>query len=213
VNRGELRARIYDITGLNQDDVMATPAQVNRHIASALRTVTSDYDWPWLIDEATVTLVAGTGDYAVPATWLKTYDLIVTAPDLGPLTYVSPLGIDGMFDGVERGVPTHFTIVESMLRIRPVPNASGTATHRFKLGEPALTADFGAGSTPLMPAEFHDQLCELAAGMTLRSTRDSDRANEYFQAYAAWSKRLRDEGSRKKGARRIRVRAGGWLGN
>lgn len=212
MNRAQIRSRAYEVTGLSPTDPLATVGMLNRHIDAALRHVSADADWPWLVVEVPINLVGGQGDYPAPANWLKTIDLIITqGGEVGPLTYVSLLSLDELYsDPTQQGSPHHFGIADNVLRLRPVPQGVMTAMHRYKIGEPGLTDESGLDGTPLMPPEYHDQLVELVSGMALGATRDN-RGAEYWQRYTAWSKRLRDEINRKHGAKRMRVRPGGWL--
>jgi hypothetical protein len=209
VNRAQLRTRAYEVTGLTPTDPLATAGMMNRHIDAALRHVAADRDWPWLVGELDVPLVIEQGDYPAPANWIKTVDFTITeGPDRGPLTFVSMLSLDEMYPStVQPGSPRHFAIANNVLRLRPVPNTVGMAVHRYKMGEPALVDDV---AVPLMPAEYHDQLVELVAGLALGATRDQ-RGQDFWQRYTAWSKRLRDELNRKSGPQLMRVRPGGWL--
>lgn len=209
MNRAQLRTRTYEISGLQPTDPLATQGMVNRHIDAALRHVAADYDWPWLVIEASIPLVVNVGDYDPGEGWIKTIDLALSqGAELGPLTYISALSLDEMYPYPDqRGNPRHYAIVNNKLRLRPVPDGAMTAMHRYKTGEPPLADDT---AEPLMPAEYHDQLVELVAGMALGATRDT-RGQDFWARYVAWSKRLRDEHTRKNGAQRIRVRPGGWL--
>lgn len=209
MNRAQIRARAYELTGLQASDPLAQVGMVNRHIDSALRTVAADHDWPWLIHESTINLVGGTGDYPAPTGWVKTVDLAITqGSSLGPLTYISTLALDELYiDQAQQGSPRHYSISGDLIRLRPIPDGAGLAVHRWKSGEPELVLDT---DSPEMPPEYHDQLVELVAAMMLGSTRDA-RSGEYWQRYTAWARRLRDEQSRKVGAHRIRVRPGGWV--
>jgi len=210
MNRAQLRSRTYEITGLQATDPLATMAIVNRHVDAALRHVAADYDWPWLVVEVPIPLVVNQGDYDPGANWIKTIDFGLTqGAELGPFTYISALALDEMYPGgaTQHGSPRHYTIVNNKLRVRPIPDGAMTAMHRYKTGEPPLVDDT---DEPLMPAEYHDQLVELVAGMALAATRDP-RGQDFWARYIAWSKRLRDEHTRKSGAQRIRVRPGGWL--
>jgi len=209
MNRAQIRTRAYEVTGLTTTDPLATVGMMNRHIDAALRHVAADRDWPWLVLEVDVPLVASQGDYPAPANWLKTIDFTVTqGSNLGPLTFVSGLSLDEMYpSNSQHGNPRHFSIIGDVLRLRPIPDAVGVANHRYKIGEPALVADT---DVPVMPPEYHDQLVELVAGLALGATRDN-RGGEYWQRYTAWSKRLRDEQTRKHGPQLMRVRPGGWL--
>ena len=209
MNRAQIRARAYELSGLQASDPLATIGMVNRHIDSALRTVAADHDWPWLMQESVVALIGAQGDYPAPVGWIKTQDFSITSGlTEGPLTFVSLLSLDEMYpDPTQQGSPIHFGIQGELLRLRPIPSGAGTAVHRWKSGEPPLTDDT---AVPLMPPEYHDQLVELVAGMMLGSTRDQ-RAGDYWQRYNAWSRRMRDEQSRKIGPQRIRVRPGGWV--
>ena len=209
MNRAQIRARAYEVTGLQPSDPLATVGMMNRHVDAALRHVAADRDWPWLVTEAPLELVVGQGDYPAPANWLKTVDLTITAGgDQGPLTFLSMLNLDEIYPNQSQsGRPRHFSIANNILRIRPIPDGAMSALHRYKTGEPGLTDE---EAVPEMPAEYHDQLVELVAGMALGATRDN-RAGDFWQRYQAWSKRLRDELNRKHGAQTIRVRPGGWL--
>jgi hypothetical protein len=211
VNRESIREALLDRLGLvagadsnSSNDALASDAVLNRLIGRALHEIEGAggvNGWDWLRGEDTMALTAGVESY--------TFAAIATAASIAaPIRRIWPPVIEDTYrtvtervglrtlreywDGTsaaDRGRPAWCAIEASTLYLAPSPDAAYTIRFRYLTSEPDLTADTGAGSTPLMPDAFQDMLVEKAAVLWLRRAQNAAMA---AVAQAAYQGLLRD---------------------
>ncbi len=212
MNRLQLREGTYDRMGVPQDDAQLTTSVVDRMVNDALHMIEVEHEWPWLLAKTTITTASGTGEYAVPTDWLRTRYLQIDGGQ--PLEGVE-IGelIGGWPDSASRGTPSEYAIdVDSngadVVLLRAIPDTVATVTHYYVRREPDLNSD---SDSPLMPASFHAAICEKAAWIGLRRTRENDRAMFCDAAYKEWAQRMLDDRRRRSGTTRVKVRPDSWV--
>jgi len=204
VNRSELRTEVYDRLGVATTDGQYPAAVLDRAINSAMHFIDTDGNWPWLHNTATLTTAAGTGDYPPPADWARTIQLVI--PSYQPLERADVGAMDSSWDATTRGKPEVWTVWGDRIFLRPVPDAAYAYTHRYYRAEPDLSADSGAGSTPLMPARFHPAIVEVATWLLLRRSKEDGRAVGAKATYDEWRARMADDRRRFSGPSKVKVR-------
>jgi hypothetical protein len=207
MNRAQLREATYDKLGVDSTDPRLGTARIDRLINEALHWIETDKDWPWLMTSTTFSTAAGTGAYTAPTDWLRTRSLRIA--DYSPLEVRSSEELDYDYPlSTEQGVPTAFGFEGDQLLLRPLPSGVYTVTHRYVRMEPDLNND---DQSPLMPASFHPAIAEVAAYLSLRRTREEERAAVAFAAYKDWHERMVDNRRRTQGTPSVRIRPGGWI--
>lgn len=201
----DLRQQVYDRLGVPTSDPQFPTALVTRVVNDALHEFELEHDWPWAFTSETLALVAGTDTYNVASNlrrsrWLRISDDYQL--DRYPLNEL----LDRWSDA-DRGRPAEYAIENTSIVVRPTPDASYSAVHRYVRRETTLAAD---GDTPLVPIEFQPAIAELATVIALRRSRDDARAVGAQAAYDRWLNAMRDDTRRYRAPGRVRVRPGGW---
>lgn len=210
MNRGDLESAVRYRLGVPTGDSFNTDTVIDELLGEALYAVSAEAQWPWLQGSATITTAAGTASYAVPADWYRTRTLVIDTK--GPSLELRQIrDIDDVYS-TDRGLPCWYTIEGDQVVLRPTPDGVYSITHRYQKVEPALTADSGAGSTPLMPAQYHHAIVQYAVWQSFLRANQGARAQAAFVAYQGWLKRMHDDRRRTSASPRIRVRPGGWFG-
>lgn len=197
MNLGQLRVAVDRRTGVAQDRTSCT-ATINE----ALQQISTERDWPWM-DGTSSFNTASVATYALPADWADTRSLTVAGCRARPIS-----GADGdAFAGFDDGTTLYqYSIGDGDLTLYPTPGVVAVV-HRYVLTEPALAAD---SDTPLLPAQFHPVLADLAAHMFLLRMSDK-RAADFQVSYDKGLRRIIGSSTRGAGTKRIQVRPGGML--
>ena len=196
MNLGQLRAALERRTGVAYDSTAA-----NELINDGLRAVAAAGKWPWLFDTQTITLVAGTASYALPAGYLDTRSIVLSDGRRAERIAVE----DGDVFSSRQELPTcAYAIEGDEVIFYPTPSAAGTATHRFVRGEEELSSD---SDTPLLPATFHPAVVCYAARAVMERLDMPRRADRFEAEYDRWLRTLPTY--KHRGGRRT-VRTRGW---
>lgn len=170
-------------------------------INRALRQIALDHDWFWLLTNETLTTVPGTSTLAPAATFLRTKS--ITHNDVGtPLTLREISELDRI---TTAGRPILYTVENSTISVKPVPDAAYTLMHRFVRTEIVLAAD---GDSPLIPLEFSEGLILYATKLAFEFIHDTTKALEASKEYTAWLNRSSDNNARSREPFQARVRPG-----
>lgn len=208
MNLGELRNFVYSNLGgednVDYDANMAV-VHINRHVNQALDEISSEHDWPWLDAVETINTVAGTAGYTPVATWLRTKQVRIA--EEYPMRLVTLADLETQWPSSDRGMPGIFTIFASQIVFRPIPDAVYVVTHRYTRTEVDLSTD---SDTPLMPAQFHSAIVARATVLAARRLGRWQLANVHTPDVERWSKLMRDDQRRSRGAVRVKVRPGVW---
>jgi hypothetical protein len=207
MNRSELRTAVYERTGEPSDSSLVTSTVLNGFIQSAIDLYSTQADWPWLQESASVAVSSGTATYAVPADWARTR--FMRRDDRFPLRAFS---LEELYtrwpDDASSGPPTEFAIDEETLIFRPTPDGSYSVTHGYLKNEPVLAAD---DASPLLPRRYHYGLVDYASYLVFRRTGNRTEAQLARDEWETWIRSMMDDRRRIDGPMRIRVRPGGWL--
>lgn len=178
MNLSGLRAAVRTRIGVPDTDALFTDAVVNALVNAALQRISTEGDWPWLEDAEVLTTANGDGDYAVPADWIRTVN-VLDASGL-PLRR-SPIEDLDFIGG--SGQPRLWGIFGDQIILRPIPTTVQSFTHRYIKTEPELTVD---ADTPLMPVPYHYAIVALAAYFAFRRSSDLQEAGAAKAEYDDW---------------------------
>lgn len=200
-----LRAKVRLRTNSVSTDTRLTDAVLLGTINDALRQVTLEQDWPWLLTEETITTVAADGSYPVPADYLRTFSIVDNTTGLA-LEPRSAIEMDQY--QVLTGTPSAYHSYGDAILLGPLPAQARTYRHRYVQIENVLATD---ADTALIPVEFSEGVVEWASRLAFTYIRDSAKAAEAEAGYYAWLSRIRDNMKRTKQPIRPRVRPGAWF--
>lgn len=177
-------AAIQQRLGVPTSDAMFTTAVCTDLANSALHMIEMDGDWPWLEATETITPISGTAVYTPDANWTRTIE--VQWGDYPPLQRVDISDLRAL--GSPAGRPQFYAVYAEKLQLRPVPNATSPAiTHLYLRTEPDLV---DGTDEPLMPAQFHYAIVELAAYLAYRRIHQLPEAGGAQAAYQEWVARM-----------------------
>lgn len=200
----ELQAAVRLRMNAKTTDSVLTTANITEAINDAIRTITLEHDWFWLHTSTTITTVAGTSVYAVPADFLRTISITDTV--IGNHLVQFPLiDLDSI---VGQGRPNIYAVEAGNIILKPIPSDVNTFLHRYVKTETPLSV---GGDTPLIPKEFSEGIVHGAALTAARFIRDSQMAAEAAADYNDWLTVAQDNNRRSKEPMRVRVRRGSWV--
>lgn len=183
----DYRARVYDKLGLPTTDGHVTTAQVNAALNAALQEYATEYDWPWLQSEATITTVAGTQTYALPARYTRTLYLI-DGDGQGELEY-RPRRQLAAYEG-ETGRARFYSGLVGTVALYPEPNDAVTLTHGYVISEAEMDDD---ADTILLPDAYADFLVTIAARKIALRRKDTELKRLLDEEHTQWLGRIRNE--------------------
>lgn len=184
MNLTALIAGVQERLGVPSTDSMFTSGVCTNLINSALHMNEMDADWPWLETSETIAPVNGQENYTPNANWLRTLEL--QWGDYPPLTKVDIRDLRAI--GSPAGRPQFYAVYGDQLRVRPVPTGTTpTMTHLYIRTQPDLSS---GSDSPLMPANFHYAIVELAAYLGFRRIHQLPEAGGAQAAYQEWLKRM-----------------------
>lgn len=199
----ELDDQLVNRVGTHTTDTRLTSAVRLRIINSAIQQVSLEHLWPWLFETATFATVAGQGEYAVPADWMKTDGL--TLSTVGIRLINMPFRSIREWPSTSTGRPRVFAVRGQQLHVRPHPEGGTDIIHDYWKFETELA--LGA-DTPLIPREYARGVIEWAGHLAMMEIRESDRALEARRSYESWLSRVVDNVAEAEGPFRVRVRPG-----
>tara|TARA_R110000822_G_scaffold65970_3_gene161301 strand:- start:39 stop:674 length:636 start_codon:yes stop_codon:yes gene_type:complete len=198
----DIKLNALDVFGYNANDPILDATTLTRLVNSALQQLSTEFDWPWLYDEGTITTVAGTTDYAVPTNWSRTKWLAIDEDELQFRSLRDMRRIMGDTD-IQRQPVFYATVGDTSIRLGQIPDAVYTVDHGYFKQEAALSA---GGDAPLLDSAYDDMLVMyVAKKMAMRKgeTRDINQAQREIDA---WLKRTRDNVRRTSAFPRIITR-------
>lgn len=200
MNFTELVTAVYNRLGVPSGDALLTSTIVGAAVNEALQEVNSEEDWPWFNATETIATVAGTAAYALNASWLRTRSVKIS--DDFPLERYSEEELSDLYPfATSTNRPQGYAIEGGQLLVGPVPNGVYSLQHRYVKFEGTLSGV----QTPLMPAQFHSAIVELATHITLKRSRESLRAQESLANYQRWLSKIKKYRRRFTGPGRIRT--------
>lgn len=202
----ELRGAVRLRAALQATDTSVTYDVLDDAINSALRQVSTENNWPWLLDSQTISTVAGTEAYEVETDWLAT-DSVSIGSNAELLKHVNKKRLLEI-PTTAQGRPTLYAVRGESIILRTVPDAVYTLTHWFYRMEPILAGDL---AKPLIPYGYDEGVVEYATYLVLRYKREEARARAAQDAYLGWLQRTRDNLAESTEPRAPRVRRGSEL--
>lgn len=145
-------------------------------VNEALRKVTRERSWPWLLTSASVS-ISTSGVASLPTDFTAAHSLLYGSTDPAPIPFVGftdLLGSKGAYVWSENG---------TQIQVEPAPTATTSMTLWYYQREEALSAD---GDTPIMPTVHDDIVAIWAAHLGALIRKDYDHA-------AALEREYRDE--------------------
>ena len=165
MNRSSLRSRVRTLTNIHSTALLSD-AQINDALNEAHLELCGAYDWPFLIDSTTVSVVANDATYTLPADVRQV--LLVSCNDNAgsarQLNAISVFDADSLPASSSAARPQWYTVEGSTLTLYPTPAGAETLTVRY-----VKTADDidGDGDVPPFAAEFHPAYAYAAAARLL----------------------------------------------
>lgn len=200
----EYDARVIDRITTVAGDTRLTSAVRYRAINDALAQICLEHDWHWLSTSATITTVAGTSTYSLPARHIRTDSITETSTGIS-LSRRSQIELDQV---VYSGPPRIYHIDGTAITMKPTPDGLYSLTHRFRQFEPQLVLTTDA---PIIPDLYSRGVVEYASLLLLRQIKEMERAVEAEKDYGAWLKRVQDNENMSREPIRVRVRPGSWV--
>ncbi len=185
-----IRQASLDVFGYNSSDPLLDPTTLTRLVNAALKQLSTEYDWPWLYTEGTISVVVDTTDYAVPSLWTRTKWLFIEEDEL---KFRSPKQLQrliGDTTNVLKEQPLYYTIKgDTHIRFGPIPDTSYTADHAYFTQEAALVDD---GDQPLLDDAYDDFLVMyVVKKLAMRKGKVQD-LNVARSEISGWDKRIKD---------------------
>jgi hypothetical protein len=92
-----------------------------------------------MISLATITATAGNSAVSIPSDFLEARDFIVDGNPVQPLNYVSPALYSRNTRNAESGKPLDYTVLASIFKLAPAPDAAYTMTLTYYAAPPYLS--------------------------------------------------------------------------
>lgn len=187
VNLETLRSRVKRRIRVDMADEHLTDI-----INEALQQISTEHDWPWLIEQETFPTVADVSVYGLGPTWRRTISLT-----LADGAVFEQAQVDGSTVG--------FAITSDGLVLSPTPKGAQDVVHRYVKYERNLEDDLDEA---YLPDRYVGAVVELACAMALIRTADP-RAGAHERVARDWLARMNRESVRTRMASvRIKVRPG-----
>lgn len=195
MNKRELRQAVRLRNAIpDQGDGLAGHTDIDDCVSAAVRDITAEKRWPWLLTTASLTFSTTTGltTAGMPASWAHLHKLVVNG---NPATWVP---LDEFLNEQRRYV---WTDIGNDLKLYPVPSTAPTATLYYWQDEPAFETDDGE---LLMPATYH-QVIVARASYHLNVRRGDGKRVAYDDAeYSRGLKNMMASATRTIGPRTVR---------
>lgn len=200
----QLRQMVRDRLGVPAHDSFFDGSVLDTNINLAVLAVEAEYRWPWseAADEVTIPT---TGQITVPTNWRATRALLLANRELEEWPYYD---LRWRYGDEQSGLPTHFSLVDKTLHVRPKPASDTAAVHIYYTQPDLLASD---EDTTRIPTEHVGVIIAKAA--QLSSTREDDRpsAEMHLAEYLTGLERMRKDAKGTTRPQRTRVREGSWL--
>lgn len=167
MNRSDHRAHVRAITNIYSTGLLSD-ADIDTALLNAHYRINGLHEWPWLLDTSTVTTVADTASYTLPADFVEALSLANqdrTAP--------RQLRAISLYEASTRPTdnpdrPTLYCTDTGSLLLYPTPSVAEDLTLVYRTTVPAYDSD---DDTPPFDAEFH-AIYSYSAAVDLLSERE-----------------------------------------
>ena len=197
-----LRQMVRDRIGVPPHDEFFSPNVLDTNINLALTAIESEHRWPW--NERTEDVIlTPTAELTMPDDWRATRAMFTQYNTLMEWPYYD---LKVRFHEYA-GDPTHFSLVNRTMYVRPWPSGDIPATHVYYAEPKMLALDT---DVPNIPMQHIGTLVAKAA--QLCSVREDDRpsADSHLAEYLQGLERMRKEVRGTTRPTKIRVREGSW---
>lgn len=196
MNRGQLRAALTSRLGIPATgDGLLDPNTLNDLIGVALRDISVESDWPWLLTSATVTFTNDTAP--APADMVKARDLLINSrrAKYAPLSE--------FLDAQGQRVTYVWTTIGTSIVLSPTPASTPTDPALYYIqSEPELSADT---ASPLLPDTYHQVLLARAAYHANTRRNRFEEAMRDDNEYQLSIRKMKDSAWARSGPRTIRA--------
>lgn len=197
MNRGEFRTAVKERLAIPSiGDGLLSDTTLNSLINRSLSVIASTREWPWLLDDYTMTFVSGSA--TIPNDFVRARALVIDSKPTCWLQledFIMPDRNNGTFA---------WTIIGNKAKLSPLPTANITGTLYYYRNEPTLASD---GSIPLMPSIHHSLVVAYTCYLASMTRQDENRAAVYQAEYQSLLNNTRDDLKQNTG-RRIRFDGG-----
>lgn len=198
--RVDLRARLIEKLGLLAIDEMIPTSSLNQSINNGLERMATEFAWPWLVDFTTISVIAGTTLYNLPARTTKVIAIGSQASE-DSLQAVSP---DDMMRWIfQEGEPTIYLVRGSQIQVAPTPIRNDTLTLAYVKAENLLDDD---SDVVLTPDWFLDVIVTYAAIDQAVRLKDVQLISSLEMVRKQWITSLADDSIRTSKPSRIMTR-------
>lgn len=199
MNKRELRAAVRLRNGIpDPGDALAGHTDIDDCIMSALRDITAEKRWPWLLTTASLTFSTTTGlvTAGMPTSYAMIHKLVIDGRKADYVPLDEFVGTDRRYVWTDLG---------NNIQLNPVPATAPTATLYYWQDETDLTAATSTdATTPMLPATFHQTLVARASyHLNVRRGRNTEVARD-LDEYRQGLKNLMAASTRTVGPRTIR---------
>lgn len=186
MNRSEIRARVRALTNI-YSTALLSDAQINEVVNEVHLELCGSFQWPFTVQSTTVSVVAGTSTYALPAGTLS----VLMVSRTGNVSEFRHLNAISVFDAdvlpdTSANWPRYYTVENGSLTLYPAPAAGEDLTVRYTEQVDAIDDD---ADVPPFADEFHPVYAYATAARLLAERGASktkvqamnDLASQYFE--------------------------------
>lgn len=180
MNRRTIRLAVRHRLGITAaGDGMISEAFMDDAINEALRRVSKDRRWPWLIMQASMSFTVGNaGIVALPTGYMAAKHLTITGTSGTRVAKYLPLSEFLDTEARQTELIRHVWTVSGVnIQLSPAPTVTTAGTLHYYGVEPDLTTDDGE---PLMPDAYHDVVVAFATYICALRRQDEGRAQNYL---------------------------------
>lgn len=194
MNRQQLRARVRGRLGLPETGTprLTEPTQ-NDNLNEALRRISSEKRWPWLLTSSAMSW-ASVADDEVPTDFMHPRVLMVgdyqaRYVDLAQFLQANRIGCV-------------WTMVGRNARLAPTPTSTVTGTLFYYRHEPDLSTD---ASIPLVPTGYQDAIIHYAAHLGALNLQNAQLAADELGLYNQFMRGMDDGSTGAPAGRHVRT--------
>lgn len=182
--RSELRSWVRRQTLVTTGEL--SDADLNAILFQGLVDTASRYHWPWTYKTATISLVDGTTNYALPTDLMELDDLVYDGEGPGArLARTSVQAVKAEYGDVvgDSDLPDRYYLsANDQIVFVPTPDAAKTV-NVFYYATPASTVFDDDAESPPFHSAFHLALAEYATSHIWDSLEQEDKGGYYLQRY------------------------------
>lgn len=195
MNRGQLRTAIETrLAIVSSGDGLLSTTALNDIIGFALRDISAEHDWPWLLTSDPLTFTDNSAP--VPTGYVKARELVMNSKRAKYVPLAEFLDLEAM------GTECVWTDAGATIRITPTPSSTPTATLWYIRQEPALESD---SSEPLLPDAHHQALVARAAYHANTRRGRMEEALRDDNEYQLSVRKMKDASWGRSGPRAVRA--------